>query len=193
MTWLICDYGEVVSLPQPPADLAAIEDAAGVRGDGRSFWDAYWRHRPSYDRADVTAPEYWQAVTGRSFQPDALSNLARADVGSWLHPNPESITALEELRGRGVRLALFSNAPAELARELRAAPWLASFSEKFFSCELKAVKPDHESYQLVLDSLGVPAQEAVFVDDRPANVAGARSVGIRAFLFEGPDQLTALV
>ena len=49
MTWLLCDYGEVLSLPQPAADRAAIEVAAGRRGE--EFWADYWRHRPDYDRA----------------------------------------------------------------------------------------------------------------------------------------------
>ena len=26
------------------------------------FWDAYWAHRPAYDRGDVTAEEYWRLV-----------------------------------------------------------------------------------------------------------------------------------
>lgn len=193
MTWLICDYGEVISLPQPPADLAAIEDAAGVRGDGQHIWEAYWQHRRSYDRADLTAAEYWEAVTGRLFEPEALEHLTRMDVASWLHPNPNSISAVAELRDRGVQLALFSNAPVELADELQAAPWLGSFSEKFFSSKLGEVKPDRAAYEAVLDSLGARSQEVVFVDDRPANVAGAQAVGIRAFLFEGPSQLSALV
>lgn len=192
VTWLICDYGEVISLPQPSADLAAIEGAAGFRGDGHRFWDAYWQHRRSYDRADLTASEYWEAVTGRPFEPEALEHLTRIDVASWLHPNPDSISAVTELNDRGIRLALFSNAPIELADELQAAPWLGSFSEKFFSSKLREVKPDRASYQAVLDSLGAPPQDVVFVDDRPANVAGAQAVGIRAFVFEGPSQLTSL-
>ena len=193
MKWLICDYGEVISLPQPAADLTAIEAAAGIGGDeAPGFWDAYWRHRPSYDRADVTSSEYWQAVTGRSYAAEELEALARADVASWLHPNPESLSAVGELIARGVRLALFSNAPLELARALEPAPWLESFSEKFFSCDLKAVKPDRASYQAVLASIGARTQDVVFVDDRPANVAGAQAAGITAFVFESPAQLAGL-
>lgn len=193
MKWLICDYGEVISLPQSAADLSAIEAAAGVTGDGgKEFWEAYWRARPSYDRGDVTASEYWQAVTGRRFAGEELEQLARADVASWLHPNPQSISVVRELRARGVRLALFSNAPVELARDLEDAPWLESFPEKFFSCDLRAVKPDAAAYQAVLESLGARPEEVVFVDDRPANVAGARAAGITAFVFESPAQLAGL-
>lgn len=192
VTWLLCDYGEVISLPQPPDDLAAVESAAGVT-DRDTFWASYWHHRPKYDRSDVTAERYWQDVLGRAVDPDQLEEVIAADVRSWLHPNPASLEAVSRLKDEGIRLALFSNAPLELARELQGAPWLEPFSRKFFSCELRAAKPDRDAYRAVIDDLGAQPADVVFVDDRPANVAGASAVGMRAFLFESPGQLAALL
>ena len=192
VTWLICDYGEVISLPQPPGDLAAVESAAGVAEPG-SFWASYWRHRPAYDRADVTSDQYWELVLGAPPASTDLRRLVAADVGSWLHPNPASIRAVSGLKARGVRLALFSNAPVDLADRLQDAPWLEPFSEKFFSCRIKATKPDAAAYNAILGELGIGAEDAVFVDDRPANVEGARAVGMRAFVFEGAEQLAGLL
>ena len=51
VTWLLCDYGEVLSLPQSADDRVGLEEAAG--GGGHRFWDAYWAQRPGYDRADL--------------------------------------------------------------------------------------------------------------------------------------------
>jgi putative hydrolase of the HAD superfamily len=192
VTWLICDYGEVLSIPQPDEDLAAIASAAGADGTP-VFWESYWRHRPAYDRADVTAGQYWQEILSRAASPEILERIVAADVRSWLHPNLDSIGAATALMDRGVRLALFSNAPLELARELETAPWLEPFSRKFFSCRLRAVKPDPGAYRAVLSELGARPDEVVFVDDRPANVAGAEAVGIRAILFDGPDRLAELL
>jgi putative hydrolase of the HAD superfamily len=45
-------------------------------------------------------------------------------------------------------------------------------------------KPDPRAYRAALDMLGVTAPEAVFVDDQPVNVDGARAVGIPAVLFD---------
>jgi len=45
-------------------------------------------------------------------------------------------------------------------------------------------KPDPAAYHAALDVLGVTAPEAVFVDDHPVNVDGARAVGIPAVLFD---------
>ncbi|MEV6034544.1 hypothetical protein AB0L65_25545 [Nonomuraea sp. NPDC052116] len=38
-----------------------------------------------------------------------------------------------------------------------------------------------------LDELGVPAGQVLFVDDRPVNLAPARSLGMRAVLFRSDD------
>ena len=193
MTWLICDYGEVLSLAPPAEDRAALEAAARWNETSEDFWSSYWAHRQSYDRGDVSASEYWDAVLDRSVADTELSGLIGADVAGWLHPNLSAVEAIESLRDRGVQLALFSNAPVEVAAGIAGAPWLAPFSRRFFSCDLRAVKPEPAAYQAVLDGLQVAASEVVFVDDRPVNVAGAEAVGIPAVLFEGADQLAALL
>jgi HAD superfamily hydrolase (TIGR01509 family) len=43
-------------------------------------------------------------------------------------------------------------------------------------------KPGPEIYRLTADRLGVRPDECVFVDDIPANVEGARAVGMWALL-----------
>lgn len=193
MTWLICDYGEVLSLAPPVEDRAALEAAAGWHETSEAFWNSYWTQRRPYDRGDVSASEYWEAVLDRSVTDAELIRLIDADVAGWLHPNLRSIEAIESLRDRGVTLALFSNAPVEVAAGIAAAPWMAPFSRRFFSCDLRAVKPEPAAYRAVLDGLNASARDVVFVDDRPANVAGAEAVGIPAVLFEGADQLAALL
>ena len=189
---MICDYGEVLSLPPPPEDRASLEAAAGWEGTTETFWNSYWTHRPPYDRGDVSAAEYWESVLRREAAHDGLDQIIQADVAGWLHPNLRSIEAITELKQRGARLALFSNAPVEVAAGIAAAPWMAPFSPKFFSCDIRAVKPEAAAYKAVLEGLQVRADEVVFVDDRPVNVAGAKAVGMRAVLFEGPEQLAGV-
>lgn len=182
-----------MSLAPPAEDRTALEAAAGWGGSTESFWNSYWTHRPAYDRGDVTAVEYWESVLRRKIVGDDLDGIIRADVAGWLRPNLRSIEAVGELKERGLRLALFSNAPVEVAAGIAGAPWMASFSRKFFSCDLHAVKPEAAAYQAVLEGLDVRADEVLFVDDRPVNVAGAQAVGIRAVLFESPEQLAGLI
>lgn len=192
MTWLLCDYGEVLCLAPSAADRAALMAAADWDQDQGDFWQAYWADRPAYDRADVDAGEYWTRLLGYDPTPGQLAELVAADTAGWLHPNRAVIAAAERAGQRGLRLAILSNAPVEVADEIDGAPWLAAFGWRFFSCRLGAVKPEAAAYRAVLEALEAEPGDVVFFDDRPANVAGAARVGIDARLFEQASQLDQL-
>ncbi len=192
MTWLLCDYGEVLCLAPSAADRAALMAAADWNRAGGDFWQAYWADRPAYDRADLSVKEYWTRLLGYPPPPGQLDDLIAADTAGWLHPNRAAIAAAERAGERGFRLAILSNAPAEVAGEIDDAPWLGAFARRFFSCRLRAVKPEAAAYRAVLDALGAKPEEVVFFDDRPVNVAGAAEVGIDARLFDQASQLDEL-
>jgi putative hydrolase of the HAD superfamily len=193
VTWLLCDYGEVLCHSPTTRDrteLAAIAGWAPSRGD---FWAAYWADRTAYDRADLTAEEYWTRLLAHRPAPGQLHRLVQRDTAGWLHPNEHSVAAVERARQRGMHLAILSNAPVEVARGIDAAPWLASFSRRFFSCDLRAVKPEPAAYLAVLAALGAGPAAVTFFDDRPANVAAAADLGIDARLFQNPAQFDEVV
>ncbi len=190
MTWLLCDYGEVLSLPQSAEDRVGLEEAAG--GGGNRFWDAYWADRPGYDRAELSAVDYWMAVVGDPLDHDRLGRLIALDVASWLHPNPLSLAAAGRAAERGLRLAILSNAPVDVADAADAQHWMQPFAPRIFSCRLRAIKPEPAAYVAALAALNAQPNEVVFVDDRPGNVIAARNLGLRAVVFEHPDQFDAV-
>ncbi|ALL07557.1 HAD family hydrolase [Pedobacter sp. PACM 27299] len=51
------------------------------------------------------------------------------------------------------------------------------------SGEEKLIKPDQEIYKLLLGRFGIKAEESLFIDDNPANVAAAKELGIHAIHF----------
>ena len=66
------------------------------------------------------------------------------------------------------------------------------------SSEVGMRKPNPAIYHHALEALGgIPPDEAVFLDDSPGNVEGARRAGLHAILVETPEQaikdLTALL
>lgn len=190
MTWLLCDYGEVLSQAQPAGERAALVAASGL-GE-LDFWRTYWAHRPAYDRADISAGDYWAAVLGRSAAPPQVHDLTALDVASWLHANPAAVDSATRAGRRGYRLAILSNAPVEVAHAIDRAPWLAGFEPRVFSCRLRLSKPDPAVYHKTLDHLAAPPEEIVFFDDRAENVVAAGAVGIRAHLFTDAFQLDDL-
>ncbi len=190
MIWLLCDYGEVLSQAQPAGERSALVAASGL--DELDFWRAYWAHRPAYDRADITAQDYWAAVLGRPADPRQVRDLTALDVASWLHANPAAVASANRAGRRGYRLAILSNAPIEVADAIDRAPWLAGFQPRVFSCRLRLTKPDPAVYLKILDHLAAQPEEIVFFDDRPENVAAARAVRIQAHLFTDASQLDEL-
>ncbi len=95
------------------------------------------------------------------------------------------------LRGR-YRLAIGSNTDAlHYARGLELQPSLEDFDDVLLSYELGCCKPDPQFFVLGLRKLGVQADECVFIDDRPDNVAAASSLGITGLHFTSAARLEA--
>ena len=191
-TWVLFDYGSVICQPQSEADVALLAGAAGCTVD--EFGKGYWAHRLDYDRGELDCATYWQKVAagaGRSFTAAQIAELTRLDIASWLHLQPGTVTLIEDLAAAGYRLALLSNAPAEVADVVAALPVAAHFEHCTFSCYLRTVKPEAEIYQAVLSLLGARPGEVIFLDDRPQNVAAAEALGIRGVHFTGPDEARA--
>ncbi len=192
MTWVIFDYGNVISSPQPRADLSAMATVA--RSQVRRFWDAYWLRRHDYDLADLTAESYWQTVAAqleRSWDGSRTAELVRLDLASWSHVRPDTVRLIEEVAAAGHRLAMLSNAPYEIADGVAALPVVDRFEHLLFSCHLRAAKPDPRIFQVTLTRLGAEPRNAIFIDDRPENVAAAARVGIHAIHFTSPEAARA--
>ena len=63
------------------------------------------------------------------------------------------------------------------------------FGTRFVSSgSLRLTKPDPEAFALCLQQLGFAAGSTLFVDDKAANVDGARQAGLDAFVFEDESQ-----
>jgi putative hydrolase of the HAD superfamily len=57
------------------------------------------------------------------------------------------------------------------------------------SYEIGAMKPDRAMYEHGLGRFALKPEECVFIDDLPANLEGARSVGIATVKCDSPEQV----
>jgi len=193
---VIFDYGGVISLPQAAADLDVIADLAGVDRDSEPFWRAYYAHRDDLDRGSAGVAAYWRAIAddmGASWDDARVNELWAADFRSWLSINPGTIEVLADLKAGRTRMALLSNAGPDFGSYLRRGRVADFFAACYVSGELGLIKPQPEIYRHALDGLGVSAAEAVFIDDREANVRGAQALGIGGHLFTDATALRAFL
>ncbi len=150
----------------------------------------------------------WLASTAvRSFEVGACSSesFAVALLREWqiaLTPNefieafsswpkglyPGAAELLSRLRGRYTLACLSNSNPIHWERF---AGFHGLFEIRLSSHLLGQVKPDPACFERALQECGVKPFQAAFFDDSFANVAAARTLGIRAFHVNGLDELRA--
>ena len=98
---------------------------------------------------------------------------------------PGMAALIEELDEAGIPLYAITNFSGEFWPPFRdrEAAIFDRFRDIVVSGDEKLTKPDAAIYALALERFGLAAEEAVFVDDRDDNVAGAEAVGMKALLF----------
>ena len=106
-------------------------------------------------------------------------------------PVPGSWELAEELKSAGHRLFAITNWsrdnwPAALA----CYPRLETLFEDIVISGVEGLlKPRPEIYRALLDRNGIVAGDCIFIDDRDANVEGARAVGMEGILFTDAEAL----
>jgi putative hydrolase of the HAD superfamily len=194
VTWVMFDYGGVVSHPPTQHDLARLAAAAGAGVP--AFVDAYWQWRRAYDLAKLDTDGYWQQVgasLGREYGDAEVAELTRLDRAAWVRLQAGTVALIEDLAAEGRPLAMLSNAPDDLAEAIGRLPVAAYFGHLIFSCQLKSAKPDPECFRVALALIGARADEVIFVDDRSENVAAAASLGLRPVHFTSPARARAAI
>lgn len=182
----------------PWASLAEVGTGSGASpeqvlelmlGDYATDGDHPW-HR--LERGEIGLGDYLPAVVASAAEAGiALDFEKMRGFNDRIAVNQPMVDRVAELRSEGYRTALVTNNIREVASGWRSLFDLdALFDVVIDSSEVGARKPNPAIYAIALDRLDVAAASAVFLDDAPGNVAGARSAGLHAILVE--DSVTAL-
>ena len=104
---------------------------------------------------------------------------------------PQStLSVLNELRARGLKTALISNADCIETRGWDSSPLAPLFDVTVLSWQVGFAKPDARIYRHCLDCLGMSASQGAFIGDGGSDeLAGARAVGLLPIFVTGmaPD------
>ena len=114
--------------------------------------------------------------------------------GEFMKMMGGQITGMEEyvkeLKAKGFRIFGLSNWSVETFALVRTVyPVLNLMEDMVISGIERVMKPDPRIFQLALQRFGIKAEETVFIDDNPKNVAAANAMGITGILFESKEQL----
>jgi 2-haloacid dehalogenase len=101
-----------------------------------------------------------------------------------------TVDILRELQRAGYPLYALSNWSAEtfpIAR--RKFDFFDAFREIVLSGAVGMVKPERGIFELMLQKIGRPAHECLFIDDAAANIEQANKMGFQTIHFKSPEQL----
>lgn len=177
---VIFDFGGVLCFHPSEERFCRIADLFGI--STLDLLRIFWANRIAYDAGKLDAAAYWRRVAeqaGMTFDAAQLPTLKRYEVELWNDFDERILGWAARLQAEGVRTAILSNLPQSIGEALRATPgFLDPFDHVTFSYELGITKPDAGIYRDALRGVDVAPGEALFLDDRPENVEGARAVGL---------------
>jgi len=102
----------------------------------------------------------------------------------------DTVEILKQLKRAGYRLYGLSNWSAETFPLVRARyDFFELLDDMVISGEVGFVKPEPEIYQIMLDRIGKPAQECLFIDDSLPNIQQAEKLGFVGIHFQSAEQL----
>ncbi len=154
-----------------PGGVDAVTLVAAIAETRRWFWDDPARHR----RERVNMPGAWQHIVEFALErlgrpaPELAAAIARDYAERRrvvMRLFPEALACLNDLRRRGIPLALVTNGDASQQRyKIERHDLARFFDEIVIEGEFGAGKPDEAVYQQALKTLGVAPGEALMVGD----------------------------
>ncbi|MFK0047859.1 HAD family hydrolase [Streptomyces sp. NPDC090741] len=177
LTTVLCDVGDVlIRFDRGVAE--AIERRHGL-AEG-SLLPAVLKSQPGrLAMAGAIDHDTWRKEVGALVGPGA--------VEEWLQYHgeldSEVVADLEEVRDRGVRVVLLSNANGRLRADL-AFHGVADVADLVLgSAEMGLLKPDPYCYQEAARLGGFNFPDALYVDDTPSWVAAGETLGMTGHTF----------
>lgn len=170
-------------VPEGSRILTAVHDVVEAAVEAHEAADPL----EEIDLVPVTAAAYRDL--GLELPPDLLDEVRRIEQEAWVEGislGPDTVATLTELRRRGLRLGLCSNAPyraASMRAQIDHLGLTPLLDAAVFSSAVGWRKPSPRIYERALEELGTAAAATVMVGDRlREDVDGAHAAGMRAVL-----------
>ena len=197
ITTVISDFGGVLTTPLVQA-FAAVQDDNGIP------FEELGHAMARINEAEGKHPLY-ELEKGRISEPDFLDKIGdelepvlghRPEMHRFrevyfdaLQPNEPMIELMRKAKAAGFRMAMLTNNVKEWEPLWRSMlPVDEIFELVVDSAFVEMRKPEPEIYELILERLGTPAAECLFVDDVEINCEAASALGLAAVHYRHNEQ-----
>jgi putative hydrolase of the HAD superfamily len=182
---ILAEHGHTVTVDELEA---AVRPA-------RDFYIRATREGRPFESSMELASEFWEEYNGIVLERLGLPVDIHSSLGEKIYTAawspaswrlfPDVIPTLDELRGRGIRMAVISNFVDTLDAVCASHGLSQYFDVILPSVQAGTMKPDPEIFHIALRRLGVAADAAWHVGDNYwADILGARAAGLTAVLVD---------
>ena len=146
----------------------------------------------------ATADEFRAFVLAGSDPGHAPEDVDKALWHILLDITPQKVELLKKLSQKYDLYMLSNNNPicTPRAAEIFAAagyPMYEGFKKCYISYLMKALKPSADFYRAVMEDIGLPAADMLFIDDSQRNVDGSISAGLPDVYYEPGTDLSKVL
>ena len=189
ITTLFWDIGGVI-LTNGWDTRSRREAAETFRLDWEEFQDRHDLSFPAFDSGNISLNEYLDRTLfyrPRGFTREEFTAFMFAQSKEY----PESRAVLDAAARTGKYfIGAINNEPLELNEyRIEAFRLRRDFQVFFSSCYLHARKPEEMIFRIALEVTQRPAQECVFIDDRPLNLENPRRLSMNTIHYQSAPQL----
>ena len=165
-------------------------------GDEAKYW-FFWRHvcdQPFRDRIDA-GEDSRQVISERQALYPEFAEAIEMYMSRWEDSLPGEMPGMRQLvqelkADPRVHLYGLTNWSMETFPQARAKfKVLQMIDDYVVSGDIGTVKPQPAIFNTLFKRYGLRAEQCFFIDDNPANIAGAQRLGLRGILFTGADPL----
>lgn len=181
---IIFDVGKVLVSYEPDVFMERL----GLDADTRKRMnEVMFEHQLwlDSDQGLRSPEEFLQAFTANA--PELAETIRRVheSVGGTIELLDYALDWVQDLKRRGYCVYILSNYSENMLRQTEHKLKFLPFTDgAVFSYTTRLLKPDAAIYNYLCSKYQLVPKECVFIDDRPENVAGAETVGIRGICFK---------
>lgn len=184
---IVFDWGGVLIDNPIPGIIAHCVKTLGT--SGTEFWKTVRKFEEPFMKGESSEDAFWENVCSelgvqkpveRSLWGDAFRNA--------YSPKKEVFSLASSLRRKGYKIGFLSNTEVPAMKYFYEQDYNI-FDALVFSCAEGTMKPEKRIYELMLERIGLPPKETVFIDDREEYIDGAKEVGINTILFKDVEQV----
>lgn len=186
---VVFDFGGVLTVePDRSAIVQFLRDSFSLTEEE---FEKVNRVKKQALKAGITDEEFWlaYALDKEIDLPEEWPLTFKRIMKNALGVNPIMFQMVEELKAKKVPVALLSNIDERRGKLIREFGFYEPFDPCLLSFEIKIEKPDPKAYEHLIETLGLPPAQIVFIDDLPENVQAAKELGLDAIQFDSADQI----